>query len=185
LIKTPVNEYTMNKAGAELGRWMIQRAARLARDVGFSYEPAGDAPETYEAVLAAVRRSQCERVPFPVWAGGSDATIYGSAEANYAFRYWHDMAHIASTGDFTVAGELAAVRMQLTELARTFGTDSIEYALFVADTLGQVWFHERTEGGFVQDQKSWVFAVVQAHADTHRGDLQGLEAHFLEGLRSS
>ena len=56
-----------------------------------------------------------------VWAGGSDLTIYGDREANYAFRAWHDWCYWRNNLDHSMAGEITACRMQCGHIVQLYG----------------------------------------------------------------
>lgn len=58
--------------------------------------------------------------PLVVWDGASDQTIYCDARVNYAFRSWHDAAHIAGRFPFTLEGERAACEFQIAQARAMF-----------------------------------------------------------------
>lgn len=174
MIQPTMNAYTIGKAGQSLGQWLIHQAHKKARVIGFGYAPAQDAPDTFDGVKAAYRHSMMRREAFPVWSGGSDCTIYGSAEANYAFRYLHDTAHVEVNGDFTFEGESKVALSAFRPVLQAFG-DSLESRVYLADSLGQVHYHAQTGGQFPEDQAAFVTCVIL------RG--QGLGIHgFLQAL---
>ncbi|KAF1049315.1 hypothetical protein [Xylophilus sp.] len=147
-----ITENMLSGARKALSRWTLDRAHRLAKDVGFSYEPVSEGyPETYEAVAEEFRQCNAARRGFRVWAGASDKTIYTSAEANWAFRYIHDVYHAAFRHDFTTAGEFATAVRHVDEVSKAFGADSLEARLIWIDTVGQVQHFAET-GGFIDDQ---------------------------------
>jgi hypothetical protein len=169
MIDTPTNPYTIAKAGKTLGQWHILKAHKKSRVLGFSYEPSDEAPSTFEGVKAAYRSAMMKRHAFPVWSGGSDATIYQSPEANFAFRYLHDTAHVECSGDFTFEGERKTALHMAQGVIQAFG-DSLETRIYLADSLGQVHFHAQTGGQFPADQAAFVSFVVA------RGESLGLHA---------
>lgn len=139
--------------------FMIRRAARLAKDIGFSYEPAEIAPDTFELLKAEYRECMLHRRAFRVWSGASDKTIYTSAEGNYAFRFIHDVIHASKNLDFTLAGELATGAYQIKEIIEAFGADSLECQLITLDTKGQIeYFQEHNE--FPADQLAWTISKL-------------------------
>lgn len=139
--------------------FMIRRAARVAKDIGFSYEPSDIAPDSYEAVCAEYRDCILHCRAFRVWSGASDKTIYTMPEGNYAFRFLHDIAHAAHKLDFSLAGELAAGAYQIADVTQAFGYDSLERQLIVLDTKGQIeYFH--AHGEFPEDQLQWTLSQL-------------------------
>lgn len=158
---TTYSTFQINAARAALSDLMIKKAHRIAKDIGFSYEPAPDAPSDYPSLIKAAQVSLKVRVPLKVYDGASDQTIYTSAEANYAFRFWHDVCHFITPGaDFTVAGEALAIAVQAKGVEQAFGKDSLEYKMFMADTLGQVTYFA-IHGDFPQDQLAFCLASLQ------------------------
>lgn len=144
-----------------LSHWIVKRAARLAKDIGFSYWPASDAPGTFEGVCAEFKACLCGGGAFRVFDGASDKTIYTNPETNYAFRFWHDVIHAAYKLDFTEQGERATAQKQIDEVSKVFGADSLEVKLITADTAGQVEYFAKT-GGFVENQKDFVYGLILA-----------------------
>lgn len=91
-----------------------------------------------------------------VWSGASDLTIYGDARVNYAFRAWHDRAHIAGRFGFTLAGERAACEWQIAEALRLFPRiPASVLRLIRAEVIGQAE-HFAEHGTFPLDQVSFV-----------------------------
>ena len=149
---TVPNEYQFNKAREALTIWTIRRAHRLAKDIGFSYEPvASGHPETYEAVLLEYGQCMRQRRGFRVWSGASDNTVYTNPEGNYAFRFIHDIFHAVFKLDWSYASEMAVAQRHIAEVSNAFGASSIEAQLIAADTLWQVKHYANT-GKFVENQ---------------------------------
>lgn len=147
-----ISRHTLELVRANLSRYWTHAAARLARDVGFSFVAVPDAPSDFAAIKAAARRSLTERKPFPVWDGGCENILFTSATANHAFRFVHDLTHYAKGYEFTPSGEQLTAQTHLDDIARVFGRDSLEWWLTYADTIGQVLHNMQTGGGFVADQ---------------------------------
>ena len=185
---TPIttNPHTIAQAGRALGHWLIKQAHHTGRVLGFSYAPSSEAPSTFEGVKAEYRDCLMRRRAFRVWDGGSDATVYAQAEANYAFRFLHDIQHVHTGGDFTPQGEARVALAASRKVIAHFG-DSLETRLFLADSLGQVHYHAQTGGAFPEDQALFVTFVVMRgeglglHGFTQA--LPGLVAQFLHTMR--
>lgn len=151
-------------AGRQLGDRMVKAAARLAKDVGFSYEPCpwASAPRDLMGMKVAVNLSQSIRCPYPVWDGASQDTVYGSPEANYAFRFLHDMTHVALGADTDMRGEM---RVHL-RLAGHLGipqpevSSTLDRRIYWVDTAGQSIYHQLT-GRFPEDQVHFACVVLQ------------------------
>ena len=66
------------------------------------------------------------------------AVILTSPDANFAWRFVHDVAHVERGLSFSLPDEYELALRQLSELERDgFAPDSLEYAFLKADTLGQ------------------------------------------------
>lgn len=158
-----LNDYILNKSRSNLTRFVIDKAARLSRDLGFSYIETEDAPESFEELQETYKVSAQTLKPLPVFAGGSDSTIYLSKEGNWAFRFWHDITHVSNGLAFTLADEVECSMIQADQVAKYFGTDSAEYKLFLADTVGQSVYAQLHSGQFPNDQLSYVKSILRSY----------------------
>lgn len=153
----------ITRAGQNLGAFMLAVQAATFDATGVMPVPCSDAPNNYGELLQAAARWQYALgdVFLPVWDGASDDSIYGSAAANHAFRYWHDMGHIAHHCDFTPDGEFnLQFDHHLPIVADHFGKDSLEYRMYFADTVGQIEYVE-TNGKFPGNQAQFVSTYVR------------------------
>ena len=119
------------------------------------------APETFDALKAQV----ADGGRMVVWSGGSDQTIFGDPEVNYAFRAWHDWCHLAGNHDFTLEGERAASRMQMVHLIELYGIDARVARwchIINAEVVGQAE-HLRDTGEFPKDQMAFVRSYLGEH----------------------
>lgn len=91
---------------------------RLLNQAILMMAPAFDARPIAPGSLADLR--QCDPRRLVVWDGASDATIYGDARVNHAFRAWHDLHHWRYGFTFDLAGEIAACASQCAELRDAF-----------------------------------------------------------------
>lgn len=117
-----------------------------------------EAPETYQALCDRLNAGK----PMMVYSGGSNETIYGDKEINWAFRAWHDWCHWKGGFDFTEEGEAAACEMQIEHLMQVYGDseDTREWASILrAEVNGQVQY-EAIHGSFPQDQAAFIAAYV-------------------------
>lgn len=121
------------------------------------FDISWDAPETLQQIrdhLDAGKR-------MVVYAEGSDESIYGDAQVNYAFRAWHDWCHYITNNDFTVKGELGVYNYQMAMLAARFGKVGYWSRLLYADVVGQRLYyllHHR----YVDDQRGFVATYLNA-----------------------
>lgn len=80
---------------------------RLVMALAPAHEARAIAPGTFPNLMS------CPSLV--VWEGASDATIYGDAKVNHAFRAWHDSHHVEGMHPFTLAGEIAACEAQIAQ----------------------------------------------------------------------
>jgi hypothetical protein len=107
-----------------------------------------------------------------VWAGGSDATIYGDREVNYAFRAWHDFCHWRGEFDYSLRGEAATWSLQRDQVLALFGDNTRTrwwLGLLRAEIVGQGEYFSRYQR-FPNDQRAFVTAYI---ADPHAALQQG------------
>src|SRR5208282_1357378 len=81
------------------------------------YDVSLAAPETYEELIAHLDAGG----RMVVYSGGSERTIYGDPEVNFAFRAWHDWCHWRGRHDFSQEGERVACAMQSEHLVTLYG----------------------------------------------------------------
>lgn len=164
--KRPVLGDDLDAAGRELGQVML-RAARAVSDVaGNRHKPSPVAPSSLEDMNLEWWDCRHYGREFRVWDGASDHTIYGSAEANYAFRFVHDLMHVRNQAPLHYHGEVVVHNA----LARTLFicpfTDQERMTLldrlYWADTLGQTVYEQLNEGRFPADQAAFCKSVVSA-----------------------
>ena len=122
------------------------------------YDVSAAAPETYEELIAHLDAG--ERMV--VYSGGSERTIYGDPEVNFAFRAWHDWCHWRGRHDFSHMGERAACAMQADHVVTLYG-DSPQTRrwrrILQAEIIGQREFFDR-HGEFPEDQRAFVAAYL-------------------------
>lgn len=151
-----MNLHQFEQAAKNLSNYWVKQAARVKRDLGMGYIPvsADRAPSTPGALALAYIDYTLLRKPFPVLQAYSDTTVYTTQEANWAFRFLHDLTHAREDMGFSDADERAVITLQLREVARVFGYQSDEVALFLVDTVGQLDYCTK-HGVHVPDQKAF------------------------------
>lgn len=163
-----ITAFEFDAARRAYTRFTISAAARLARDIGFSYEPAAVAPSTYNEVVdeyIACKRRKLDGsrgFGFRVWNGASDRTVFTSPEGNWAFRFVHDVtAHAMHGLTFNLADELKAGDEWVAKVAAAFGPDSVEAMIAAADTKGQSLYADSHDGAFPDDQLAFVMESLR------------------------
>lgn len=134
--------------------WQFNAATRaLASLHAPGWTASDDAPGDYETLAERVARDG--RVT--VWTGASENTIFDDVETNWAFRAWHDAAHLAHGLPFTVEGETATAYVQAAHLIGEYGDDDdvVEMvALLLCEVVGQAERFARY-GEFPADQMAY------------------------------
>jgi hypothetical protein len=159
--------------GLSLGR-IFQQFGIMGED----YIPHPDAPSTFPDLLRVYRECASTRTPFPVYDGGCENTIYGTPEANYAFRYLHDTVHALTGLEFDVASEIATAKAQLRMLGPLAKE---EIRTFLIDTAGQALWVAMT-GEFLVDQSmfvEWVYTEMCRQDGLYANTPQGNEIELL------
>jgi hypothetical protein len=117
--------------------WQFNIATRaLAALHAPGWVASDDAPATYDEL--DVTRAEHGRIV--VWTGASENTIFDDPETNWAFRAWHDAAHLAHGLLFTIEGETATAYVQASHLIGEYGDgdDVVEMvALLLCEVVGQ------------------------------------------------
>jgi len=125
---------------AELNRLILKLAPKhTALDV---------APDTFEKLMSSKTQG------LVVWSGASDATIYGDASVNHAFRAWHDSIHIAKSLPFTLEGETLVALEQ----ARIIGGRYSD--IIMAEIYGQAEYFQ-THGEFPTNQVEFMIEYLK------------------------
>jgi hypothetical protein len=126
----------------------------------YGLDPRENAPSGYDELYSAHQFCQWRfddravfgtRRLFPVYDGGCANTVFKDPVGNMLFRAWHDLTHLSLGKDLSYAGEHAVALFQ----AEFFDEGCKDICL--ADTLGQLNFHAFTNGGFVENQRQFVY----------------------------
>lgn len=151
----------VRQIGLLLAGAVLQQASITKRRLGLGWQPSHLAPSTPGELLKEYDRCAGSegRRQFRVWSGGSDATIYGSPEANYASRFWHDITHVRARLGFTFTDELATAELQIIELTEA-GLSAEAIDLFRIDTQGQSHYADLTGGAFPADQLAFAEFIL-------------------------
>lgn len=127
----------------------VQVMANQCRENGWTFEATNKAPESFKQLKETTKGKHLLIANY-----GCDGSIYGSAENNILFRFWHDVCHLEVDQGFSKAGEQAAIGKQLQQ-AQEYGLSNLAYMMFHYDTIGQVEFYF-THKKFLGNQKAFV-----------------------------
>lgn len=158
-----LNDFIINKARANLEHFVLAKAYRVAKDIGFSYIESDNAPNSYKELELAFNHSMKTKEPLPVFSGASENTVYLSKEGNWSFRFWHDVTHVSNSYQLTLEDEIACSSIQCDQVSNYFGAHSLELKLFVADTIGQSVYAHLHDGSFPNDQLAFVKSLIKEH----------------------
>jgi hypothetical protein len=154
----------------ELARFNISafvrsEAKRTADELGFGWRPAEITPSGLGGLQAEFRACHKIGLPFRVLGGFSEDTIFDGPSTNWAMRFWHDTRHVWVSADFSVEDELEIASCHLARARdEGIGPGTLEYALLLADTVGQTLYIERTHR-FVAHQLVFALDCVQLGID--------------------
>jgi hypothetical protein len=122
------------------------------------YDVSETAPDTYEKLAAHLDAGK----RLVIYSGGSQTTIYGDRDINYAFRSWHDWCHWQGRHNLTQEGEIGSCGIQCRHIVELYG-DTPEtrrwVAIIQAEIIGQgtyYLYHKR----FPDDQRAFIEAYM-------------------------
>lgn len=154
-------EAELLQARIELTEFVHFMADQTVTRLGFGWVPRPDAANTWRDLKAAWQHSLATGDPLPVFDGGSDSVIFTSAEANWAYRFWHDVTHLERGRDFTSPHELDMAVFHLWEAERHgLERGSLPWRLLHADAVGQV-LHWAVRREFLIDQRAFIVNYLQ------------------------
>lgn len=124
------------------------------------YGVSADAPNSYDALVACFEADG----RITVWDGGSDETIFGDPEVNYAFRAWHDAGHLKLAAAFDRAGEAQVCAWQCAQLVAANGPAKAARwcTILQAEIIGQADYCAE-HGDFPTDQFAFDLAYLATH----------------------
>lgn len=187
-----MDKRTFNYLCGEYDKMVRSIALKALQDYGYrGVDPRPDAPSTYEQLVDTITRFDTidSGKFFPVFDGGCENTVFTDATGNYLFRAWHDLCRYELKQDFSYADEHVVALHQ----ADYFGKcEENEYRrICLADTIGQLNFFEYTKGGFVENQREFVYdcltigetaAIVKHERLQSRAGAQAALAQRLTGV---
>lgn len=140
---------------------VLQLASRLF-PTGFDVAYEGTAPETLEAVNAAVAGGR-----MVVSGDNCEGTAFGDVETDLAFRAWHDWTHWKHQLPFTLEGETATAWMQIDMLRQLGLWSPLRRDWLLAEVVDQARYFADT-GVFPEDHLHMTVKglIVRGHACT-------------------
>lgn len=116
------------------------------------------APQSYADLVASIAAEH----RIIVDGSHSEHTIFADAEANFAFRAWHDWTHYIERAGF----DAQVLARQIADLRAVYG-DGHRTAKWVSlltiEIMGQVRYCENHGGRFPIDQMAFTRAVLAGH----------------------
>ncbi len=153
-------------ARLHLSKFIRSEARHTASELGFGWRPTPTAPSDLDALRAEFQACHASGLSLRVLRDFSDVTIYDRPATNWAFRYVHDTRHVWLSADFSTEAELAVASCHLARAkAEGLGPGSLEYALLLADTVGQTLYTARTHR-FVVNQLQFALDCIRFDFDT-------------------
>jgi hypothetical protein len=147
-------------ARLNLSAFVRSEASLTADELGFGWRPAEIVPHGLAGLQAELRACHQTGLPFRVLGNFSDDTIFVDRESNWAMRFWHDTRHVWLSTEFTTEDELEVASCHLARAkADGLGPGTLEYALLLADTVGQTLYVKRAHR-FVEFQLEFALDVV-------------------------
>ena len=179
---SPITPGELRFARSRLSLFVQSEAVATANELGFGWRAAAITPSGLDGLTEELRSCHRSGLPFRVLQDFSENTIFNSASTNWAMRFWHDTRHVWRGADFSTEGELQVASCHLAR-ARTqgFGRGSLEYALLLADTVGQTLYLARTKRFVVQQRQ---FAIDCVRFDFDTAVEQEIQRSLVEGSAS-
>lgn len=155
----------ISRATRLLHDWIRSRHLLVRERLGFDLIAVEDAPDTFDVLRAAFRRSLRTGDPLPVSSRFCERTLYDSPGINHALRFIHDVQHVERGCDFSPVQEIDMGWAHLEDLV-AFGAPagSLAWRLLHADLIGQTYCSTLL-GRFPDDQKRFDLNVVELGLD--------------------
>lgn len=118
---------------------------------GIEYSGSDKAPENWEETKEQNRYNLFVSNKF------CENTIFGTIEANIAFRAWHDYTHIANNLSFEPLDEIKVAFLQAAELPKDW---HYERMLIISEVAGQVLYHSTFEF-FPENQRKFTINLLE------------------------
>ena len=155
----------LTTAREQLTGFVTRMAAETAHRLGFGWIATLDAPNNWKALKAAWQHSLRTKEPLPVFSGGSESVIFTSPQANWAYRFWHDVTHLERERNFTSPHELDMAAFHLWEAERVgLERGSLSWRLLHADAVGNV-LHWAVLREFAIDQRTFIVNYLRFGAE--------------------
>lgn len=153
------------EAALKLESYVSVKAIETANELGFGWQPAPDAPDTYPSLQEAYKLSRTVLTDLPVSSLHCDTVVFPNQRTNYAMRYWHDTLHVRLDLSFALSNELELGLHHLSIAERDgIRKHSLEWEMLRVDLLGQNYLLG-IAGRFPKDQRQFVIGCLQHGLD--------------------
>lgn len=160
------NSFTENDitdARVWLADLALAKANEAAERVGFGWSVSSGAPSSYEEVSVEFAECLVNDRGMRVSIANMVPSVFGSARAAAAMRFWHHVAHVEMDADFGFLGEMKVAEVQLAAVVEAgMPEDSLAWHLMRADTMGLNYVSFMTHGGTVDRLAFAMIAVTVA-----------------------
>ena len=130
--------------GADVMRlWVNAGFKEYSGVLDFPFYASKEAPHTFEGLQLWAANNELGVDPLPVYSGGSEGSIYGTAQGNYEFRAWHDLIHLTENLSFAIASELQVAEWHCNVLKYIKAPYAV-IAAIDADVRGQILYYQGT-----------------------------------------
>lgn len=153
-----------DRAAKNIASYIEERSEKLSAELGFTWFPTEDAPNTHPALVEAWDRSTTTGCDLPISSLNSDDVIFPSPIDNIRLRFYHDCSHMQNGIDFTPDNEVELAQIHLREAADHMSRTSDEFRVFQADTLGQALMMQKARR-FAHDQKAFAKDFIRHGID--------------------
>lgn len=159
-----ITQRDITKARNWLADLAFDKANETAKRVGFGWRASPDAPDNYDALLTEFTECTVTGRDMRVGKVNAIPSVFGSARATFAMRFWHEVTHVEMDADFGFFGEMAVAKAHLAGAVNAgMPESSLAWQLMRADTVGQNYVYVMTGGGFVPDQLAFAMAAVRSN----------------------
>lgn len=159
-----VTDRAISEARNWLADLVFDKANEAARRVGFGWRASPNAPDNYDGLLSEFTECTVTGRDMRVGKVNAIPSVFGSARATFAMRFWHEVTHVEMDADFGFFGEMAVAKAHLAGVVDAgMPEGSLAWQLMRADTVGQNYVYVMTGGGFVPDQLAFAMRSIRVN----------------------
>lgn len=149
---------TLSKTNTPIDQKFNEAVLYMTKTLVGGYIVSDDAPGTFSALKEHMDAGNT----MVVAAAGSDYTIFGKAEVNWAFRAWHDYTHWRYNNDFSLYGETLTAIQMTKDMFEALGCANSCYRwmrILDAEIIGQRRYYSRYLS-YINDQRAFALAYM-------------------------